>query len=313
MDGAHGRQARVHGDEKVQGLGLADLSDEEAVGAHAQGLLDQAPQADLSDALKVGRPGLHGHAVTVAQGQLEDLLAGDDPLRARDRSGQRPDHGGLAGLGGARDQDVEAGLHGGVQKGGDLAAQRAHAHQVGGAGGTGGVLADVDRPVLGGNGWDDDVEPLSPGELGVDEGAGQVQAAPGGPQHPLDQNREVLTLQDRGGQLGASGAGDEDSAGGVDPDLLNGLVVEVALERAQSRHGVEHVGACPLGVDERRDESGVGATQIVLLGLGDELVEFGGVLERVDAASAHQLANLGQEKIGSVHDASQRGSRMRGG
>ena len=123
MDGAHGRQARVHGDEEVQGLGLADLSDEEAVGAHAQGLLDQAPQADLSDALKVGRPGLHGHAVPVAQGELEDLLAGDDPLRARDRSGQRPDHGGLAGLGGARDQDVEAGLHGGVQEGGDLAGQ----------------------------------------------------------------------------------------------------------------------------------------------------------------------------------------------
>ena len=42
---------------------------------------------------------------------------------------------------------------------------------------------------------------LSSGQLSVDEGAGQVQAAPGGPQHPLDQNGEVLTLQDRGGQL----------------------------------------------------------------------------------------------------------------
>ena len=155
------------------------------------------------------------------------------------------------------------------------------------------------------------MKPLSPGELGVDEGAGQVQAAPGGPQHPLDQNREVLTFQDRGGQLGAPGAGDEDAAGGVDPDLLNGLVIEIALQRAQPRHGVEHVGARPLGIDERRDESGVGAAQIVLLGLGDELVEVGGVLEGVDAASAHQLANLRQEKIGSVHDASQRGSRMK--
>jgi len=103
----------------------------------------------------------------------------------------------------------------------------------------------------------------------------------------------------------------EDSAGGVDPDLLNGLVIGVALERAQPRHGVEYVGTRPLGVDERRDESGVGAAQVVLLGLGDELFQVGGVLERVDAASAHQLANLGQEKIGSVHDASQRGSRMR--
>ena len=155
------------------------------------------------------------------------------------------------------------------------------------------------------------MEPLSPGELGVDEGAGQVQAAPGGPQHPFDQDREVLTLQDRGGQFGAPGTGDEDSAGGVDPDLLNGLVIEVALERAQPRHGVEYVGACPFGVDERRDESGVGAAQVVLLGLGDELFQVGGVVEGVDAASAHQLANLRQEKIGSVHDASQRGSRVR--
>ena len=173
------------------------------------------------------------------------------------------------------------------------------------------MLADVDRPVLGGDGRDDDVKPLSPGELGVDERAGQVQAASGGPQHPFNQDREVLTLQDRGGQLGASGAGDEDAAGGVDPDLLNGLVIKVALERAQPRHGVEHVGACPLGVNERRDKSCVGAAQIVLLGLSDELVEVGSVLEGVDAASAHQLANLRQEKIGSVHDASQRGNRMR--
>ena len=173
------------------------------------------------------------------------------------------------------------------------------------------MLADVDRPVLGGDGRDDDVEPLSPGELGVDERAGQVQAAPGGPQHPLDQDGEVLTLQDRGGQLGASGAGDEDAAGGIDPDLLNGLVIEVALERAQPRHGVQHAGARARRVDERRDESGVGAAQVVLLGLGDELFQVGGVLEGVDAASAHQLANLRQEKIGSVHDASQRGSRIR--
>ena len=312
MDGAHRRKARVHGDEQIKSLGLADLSDEEAVGAHAQGLLDQAPQADLSDALEVGRPGLHGHAVPVAQGELEDLLAGDDPLRARDRSGQRPDHGGLACLGGARDQDVEAGLHGGVQEGGDLAGQRPHAHEVTGAGGARGVLADVDRPVLGRDGRDDDVKPLSPGELGVDEGAGQVQPAPGGPQHPLDQNSEVLALQDRGGQLGASGAGDEDAAGGVDPDLLNGLVIEVALERSQTRHGVQHVGTRPRRVDKRGDESGVGTTQIVLLGLGDELLEVGGVLEGVDAASAHQLANLRQEKIGSVHDASQRGCCVKG-
>ena len=113
-------------------------------------------------------------------------------------------------------------------------------------------------------GGDDDVKALPSGQLGVDEGAGQVQTATGGPQHPLDQDREVLALQDRGGQLGTPGAGDEDTAGGVDPDLLDGLIVEVALERPQSGHGVQHVGAGAGGVDERRDESGVGAPQVVV-------------------------------------------------
>ena len=66
------------------------------------------------------------------------------------------------------------------------------------------------------------------------------------------------------------------------------------------------MGAGAGGVDERRDESGVGAPQVVVLGLGDELLQGGDVPEGVDSASANQLTNLRQEKIGSVHDASQR-------
>ena len=60
------------------------------------------------------------------------------------------------------------------------------------------------------------------------------------------------------------------------------------------------------GVDERRDETGVGAAQVVVLGLGDEPFEVGVVLERIDSASANQLTNLREKEIGSVHDASQR-------
>ena len=168
------------------------------------------------------------------------------------------------------------------------------------------MLTDVDRPVLGGDGRDDDVKPLAARQLGVDEGAGQVQAAPGGPQHPFDQDGEVLVLQDRGGQLGAPRAGDEDTTGGIDPDLLDGLVVKVVLERPQARHGVQHVTAGSRGIDERRDETGVGAAQVVVLGLGDKPFEVGVVLERIDSASANQLTNLREKEIGSVHDASQR-------
>ena len=170
------------------------------------------------------------------------------------------------------------------------------------------MLADVDRPVLGGDGRDDDVKTLATRQLGVDEGTGQIQTAPGGSQHPFDQNREILTLQDRGSQLRTPGTGDEDASGVVDPDLLNGLVIEVSLKRTQAGYGVEYVGAGSCRVDERWNNSGIGTAQVVVLGLGDELFEGGDVRERVDPASANQLTNLRQEEIGGVHIASQRAS-----
>ena len=45
----NGGQAGVHGDEQVEGLGLANLANQEAVRPHAQRLLDQAAQADLPE------------------------------------------------------------------------------------------------------------------------------------------------------------------------------------------------------------------------------------------------------------------------
>ena len=77
------------------------------------------------------------------------------------------------------------------------------------------------------------------------------------------------------------------------------------MERPQARHGVQHVGAGSSRVNEWRHESGVGTAQVVVLGVGDELLEGGGVLERVDSASADQLAHLREEEIGGVHGASQ--------
>ena len=101
---------------------------------------------------------------------------------------------------------------------------------------------DIDGPVLGGDGRDDHVESLPAEEAGVDEGAGQVQAPARDAQHPLDEDPQVLVLQDRRGQFGPAGAGHEDAARGVDPDLLDGLVVEVGQNHSYYRHAEDATG-----------------------------------------------------------------------
>ena len=309
MHGAHGRQTGVHGDEQVEGLGLAHLADHKTVRSHAQRLLDQTAQTDLADPLEVGGPGLHGDAVAVAQGELEDLLAGDDALTGGNRPGQCTDHGGLPGLGGARDENVEPRLDRGVEEGGGARGQGAQAHEVRRPGCPRGVLADVDGPVPGGDGRDDDVEALAVGHLGVYEGTGQVEAAPRDPQHALDQHPQVLLLQDRRGQLGPSGARHEDPPGGVAPHLLDRVVVEVALEGPEARQGVDHPGLDRLGVAQGRDEPGIGAGDVVGGRLGDEGLQRRGLGERVDAAMTDELADLVVEQRGCVHDGPRCGSR----
>ena len=301
MERAHGRQPGIHGDEQIQGLGLADLSDEQAVRTHAQRLLDQTAQADLAHALQVRGPGLHGDAVPVAHGELEDLLARDHALAGGNGPGQRADHGGLAGLGGARDDDVEAGLDGGVEEGGRTGGQGAQANEIRRARGPRGVLADIDSPVAGGDRRDDDVKTLSPRQLGVHEGGRQIQPAPRDPQHALDQDSQLLVLQDRGGQFRPAGAGHEDAPGRVAPDLLDRVVVEVALERSEARQGVDGAGLGVGGVVQGRDEAGVGAGHVVGRGLGDEALQRRGVGERVDASTADEFTDLIVQQRCCVH------------
>ena len=112
----------VERDEQVEALGLAHLADDDARGPHPQGLLDQPTQRDLAGALERGLPALHRGDVAVRDAQLEDLLAGDDPLAGRDGRGQAVQQGRLAGLGTARDEDVQPGGDGRLEEAGRLRA-----------------------------------------------------------------------------------------------------------------------------------------------------------------------------------------------
>ena len=102
--------ARVHRLEHVQGLGAADLADDDPVGPHAQGVPDELADLDLALALDVGRAGLERDHVVLLELELGRVLDRDDALVAGDVGGERVQGRRLTGAGTAGDQHVELAL-----------------------------------------------------------------------------------------------------------------------------------------------------------------------------------------------------------
>ena len=172
VDRAHAGQPGVEGEQQVEALLGADLADDDPAGPHPQALLDQVAQPDLAGALEPGLPGLERHPVGVREAQLEDLLRRHDPVAAGDRRGQAVEHRGLAGLGPAGDEDVEAGAHRGLEERRGRRGQAAELDQVAQPRGAEHELADVDRGEAAADALEHDVQAVALGQHRVDERAG---------------------------------------------------------------------------------------------------------------------------------------------
>ena len=77
--------AGVHGLQHVHRLRPAHLAQDDAVGPHAQRVLDQIAHGDLAVAFEVGRPRLQAHDVRLLQLQFGGILDGDHPLAGVDQ------------------------------------------------------------------------------------------------------------------------------------------------------------------------------------------------------------------------------------
>ena len=143
--------------------------DHQPVRPHPQGFLDEPAQRDFAFAFQVRLPALQAHNVTQRKLQFEDFLNGDDPLTGADPGGKAVQHGGFAGLGRPGHQDVQSAGHRGTEEPCGLRSQRAELHQVFKPAGLDDELADVDGPVPPGDVGNDDVEPGSVGQGGINE------------------------------------------------------------------------------------------------------------------------------------------------
>ena len=122
--------ARVHRLEHVERLRAADLADDDAVGAHAQGVADELADRDLALALDVLRPRLEPEHVPLVQAKLGRVLDRDDAVRVRNRRREGVQEGRLPGARAARDEDVQLGQHAALEELDRLGRQRAEPDHV---------------------------------------------------------------------------------------------------------------------------------------------------------------------------------------
>jgi hypothetical protein len=233
----------------------------------------------------------------VADPQLEDLLDADDALAAGDGGPERVQQRGLASLGSSGHDDVEADGDAGFEELRGRWRQGAEFDQVGEPRRLRDELADVDGAEPARDAVEDDVEPMPGRQHRVDEGRGDVDAPVGRLQHPLDQVADGVGGEDGGGQLVAAVAGDEDAIRLVDPDLLDGRIVEVALQRPEPSDPGDELVDDVIWVVDRQDGTGQAALVVVADGGCGHPADGVDVMLRVDAALADLGADVGVERL----------------
>lgn len=232
--------------EHVERLAAADLADDDAVGAHAQGVADQVADGDLSLALHVGRAGFEPDDVRLLELELGGVLDRDDALALRDQAGEGVEEGGLAGAGGAGDDHVQLGRDQTRQQEDHLLVQGADADHLVESEGAG-EAADREGGAGQGERRDDHVDALAAGQTGVDHRVRLVHTAVDRGDDALDGLHQLLVRGEAERELlHAAGTLHEDLVGAVDHDLGDGRVFEERFEHAEAE-GLVHDAADELG------------------------------------------------------------------
>ena len=99
--------AGIHGLQHIQRFLAADLTDDDAVGAHAQGVDQQLALMDRALAFDVGRAGFQPNNVFLMELQFGRVFDGDNSFAIGNVGGQHVQKCRFAGAGTAGNQDVQ--------------------------------------------------------------------------------------------------------------------------------------------------------------------------------------------------------------
>ena len=132
------------------------------------------------------------------------------------------------------------------------------------------------------------------------QGPGQVDTASAGGEHALDQFLDLGGGEHQVGELVTAVAGREDTVGGVDPDLLDGRIVEQRLEGPEPGDPRHQLGDEGLEVADRGDGAGHRTLVVLAHQLGGHPAHRLDLALRVDTRAADRLAQTAIEQIEHV-------------
>ena len=301
--------ARVHRLEHVERLGAADLSDDDAIGTHAQRVPHEIPDGDCPFSLDVRRPSLEPEHVALIELQLGGILDRHDPLVVRDRRRERVQQRRLPRAGTTRDEDVQLRLDAPLEEVDRLLAQRAEVDHVLEAEALARELADREQRPGQRERMDDRVDTRAVRQARVDHRRRLVDAPSDLGDHPVDDAAEVRVVREAHRRLVQPALTlDPDLARPVDHDLRDGVVREEALERPVAEDVVGDLRREPLAVVSRD----AGLAGEVAPDVGDHAVANA---DRVDCLAGQLRAELADhehvDRVLQVGERLPRGGRDR--
>ncbi len=242
----NGRQrsvvARVHGLQHVQRLFAADLADDDAVGAHTQGVDEQLPLPDRALALDVRRPRFEACDVLLVQLKFRRVFDGDDALTLGDEARQHVEQRRLAGARASADQRIEAGAHAVLEELEHRPRQRPDGDEILGAQAFGRKTTDGEQRAVDGERRNDRVDTRTVRQAGVDHRRAVVDAAADAADDAVDDAHQVaIVLERRRQPIQLAGALDVDVLVGVDQDVADRRIAQQRLERTQAEHLVDDI------------------------------------------------------------------------
>ena len=248
---------RVHRLEHVERLAPAALADDDAVGAHAEGVHDEIPDRVPALALHVRGASLERDDVGLPEAELRRVLDRDDSLRLRNVAREHVEQRRLAAAGAAGDDDVLARHHRAREKARHAGVERPVRDEVLHRERRRGKLANRDARAADGERPDDRVDARAVLEARVDERRRLVDPPPEGRHDTLDDGSHALVVGEAGARLDdAPSRLDVDRARVDDHDLGHRRVGEEALERPEAQRLVGQLSEEGVPVDTARNAIG---------------------------------------------------------